>query len=379
MKTSKTKTSSNNPSKATIQNMIHVCLNTPGANGMTGLPLVVWGPPGVAKSSIIEQVCMVNNLACEKMILALREPTDVTGWPVVREDDISFRPPAEVRRLINKGSGVLFLDELSCAAPSVQHAAMRIVLERVVGDIPLPPAVRVLAAANPASDVSGYELVAPLANRFVHITWSGPTAGDWADYVCSGKDSWEPPEPVLDWLTAYSQALGLVVGFVGPHGPRPDALLLGRRGESETSFPTPRSWEMTARIIGGCMVYDVDRFQLLSGCIGEGITREFETYCQYSDLPQPGKLLLGEEGFTHDPKRLDRTLAMLTAISTYILNFKEEGVQRMSMIDNAWKTMAGIKEIDLVIPPARRLVKNKLFGGKFSAKVMTELGPYLKR
>jgi len=375
-KTNKTKVvAPSSQAKTTVQNMIHVCLNTPGMGGMMGLPLVVWGPPGVAKSSIIEQVCLANKLPVEKMILAIREPTDVTGWPVIRDEDISFRPPSEVKNLIKHGKGVLFLDELSCAAPSVQHAAMRIVLERVVGDVPLPGDIRVIAAANPASDVSGYELVAPLANRFVHITWNGPSASDWADFVCSGKDFWTPPEEVIDWLTAYSSALGLVVGFVGPHGPRPDALLVGRKGESETSFPTPRSWEMAARLTAGCTMFNTDRFQLLAGCIGEGMAREFESYNRYADLPQPGLLLKGEENFTHDPKRLDRSLAMLTAVSTYILNYKENDLKVLA--DEAWRVMSTIQEIDLIVPPARRLVRNKLFGGKHSAQVMTKLSPYL--
>jgi len=364
-------------SKASVQNMIFVCLNTPGLNGAMGLPLLVIGPPGVAKSSIIKQVCRAAKLPVEEMILAIREPTDVTGWPVVGEGEISFTPPAEVKKLMNFGHGVLFLDELSCAAPSVQHAAMRLVLERVIGNVPLPKEIRIIAAANPASDVSGYELVAPLANRFIHVTWNGPSSSDWADYVCSGQDFWQPPEATTDWLTSYSQALGLVVGFVGPHGPRPDALLVGRKGEAENSFPTPRSWEMAARITAGCTMYNVDRFNLLSGCIGEGMAREFEAYNRYADLPLPGKLLRKEDSFTHDPKRLDRSLAMLTAISTYILSYNEQDVAKLA--DEAWRIMSTIAEIDLVIPPARRLVRNKLFGGQASTKVLTELGPYLKK
>jgi len=48
---------------------------------------------------------------------------------------------------VGHGRGILFLDEITTAPPAVQAALLRVVLERVVGDVALPEAVSVVAAA----------------------------------------------------------------------------------------------------------------------------------------------------------------------------------------------------------------------------------------
>ena len=62
-------------------------------------------------------------------------------------------------RLAEAGRGLLFLDELSTAPPAVQAALLRVVLERVVGDLTLPDEVAVVAAANPPDQAAdGWDL-----------------------------------------------------------------------------------------------------------------------------------------------------------------------------------------------------------------------------
>ena len=59
-------------------------------------------------------------------------------------------------------------DEISTAPPAVQAALLRVVLERTVGDLRLPDAVSLVAAANtPEQAAGGWELSPPLANRFL--------------------------------------------------------------------------------------------------------------------------------------------------------------------------------------------------------------------
>jgi len=86
---------------------------------------------------------------CETVIAAIREPSDFSGLPVVRESQVDMAPPRWAKRLAEAGRGILFLDEISTAPPAVQAALLRVVLERVVGDLELPDDVVVVAAANP--------------------------------------------------------------------------------------------------------------------------------------------------------------------------------------------------------------------------------------
>ena len=106
------------------------------------------------------------------MIGSIREPADFAGLPVVIDGAVQMAPPLWARRLAAAGHGLLFLDELTTAPPAVQAAMLRVVLERVVGDLSLPEAVRVVAAANPPEEAAdGWQLSAPLANRLVHLDW----------------------------------------------------------------------------------------------------------------------------------------------------------------------------------------------------------------
>ncbi len=80
------------------------------------------------------------------------------GLPVVGDDPavqgVPMAPPDWAVRLVRAGRGLLFLDELSTAPPAVQAALLRLVLERRVGALTLPPGVRIVAAANPRASAA---------------------------------------------------------------------------------------------------------------------------------------------------------------------------------------------------------------------------------
>ena len=154
------------------------------------VPVLLWGAPGTGKTSAIRAMADALGWPCETVIASIREPSDFAGLPVVVGDGVRFAPPAWARRLAEAGRGLLFLDELSTAPPAVQAALLRVVLERVVGDLELPPEVAVVAAANPPEQAAdGWDLSAPLANRLCHLSWEvDPRAV--ADGLAGG---WAPP------------------------------------------------------------------------------------------------------------------------------------------------------------------------------------------
>jgi MoxR-like ATPase len=121
----------------------------------SGVPVLIWGPPGVGKTAAILALGCRLGLPVEVVIASIREPTDFAGLPVVHDGEVRFAPPAWARRLAAAGKGILVLDEISTAPPAVQAALLRVVLDRVVGDLPLPPAVTIVAAANPPDMTAG--------------------------------------------------------------------------------------------------------------------------------------------------------------------------------------------------------------------------------
>src|ERR687886_1685250 len=174
------------------------------------VPVLLWGGPGTGKSSAVRDLAAAMDWPCEVVIASIREPSDFAGLPVVADGAVRFAPPRWAQRLASAGQGILFLDEISTAPPAVQAALLRVVLERVVGDLELPRDVAVIAAANPPEQAAdGWDLSAPLANRFCHIEWS-PDAAGFAQGITAGWP--KPPVPCLGpgWEERQSLTRGLV-------------------------------------------------------------------------------------------------------------------------------------------------------------------------
>src|ERR1700712_2495787 len=86
------------------------------------VPVLLWGGPGIGKTSAVREMAEAAGLPCETVIASIREPSDFAGLPVVGADgeSVSLAPPAWAERLASESRGVLFLDEVSTAPPAVQ-------------------------------------------------------------------------------------------------------------------------------------------------------------------------------------------------------------------------------------------------------------------
>ncbi len=80
------------------------------------LSTMIWGPPGIGKSSIVQQTADAHGIACVDVRLSQLAPTDLRGLPVAdKSQHISRWYPPEF--LPRKGQGILFLDEINLAPP----------------------------------------------------------------------------------------------------------------------------------------------------------------------------------------------------------------------------------------------------------------------
>ncbi|MDL2081076.1 AAA family ATPase [Streptomyces sp. GXMU-J15] len=284
------------------------------------LPVLLWGEPGIGKTAALTQLADSLGLPLTTVIASVHEPTDFSGLPIVGDDPavrgVPMAPPQWAVDLVRAGRGLLFLDELSTATPAVQAALLRVVLERKVGALQLPPGVRIVAAANPrASAADGWELSPPLANRFVHLYWVHDK-----DVVVRGLGGvWPRAElPRLEperLAEAVALARRAVCGFLEA---RPT--LIHRLPSSETrrggAWPSPRSWEAALTLLAFGTAAGVSRevlALLVRGAVGDGPGLELLAHLDRMDLPDP-ELLLADPDNAGLPERGDLRQAALEAV-----------------------------------------------------------------
>lgn len=189
--------------------MFAAAIQAPGVEGaVLGLPVLLWGPPGVGKTSRTGKVARALGYGDPEVVLAsIRTSADFLGIPVPGErmqvqtseglkeaPVLRFAPPDWAIRVTNDSDNdpctagtrrrLVFFDEFTTASKTVQAAMLRIIHERVVGDFELSRNVVVAAAANPpAMSPGGTALSEPTANRFIHLYWPPPTPSQWGEWL----------------------------------------------------------------------------------------------------------------------------------------------------------------------------------------------------
>ncbi|MEV4415573.1 MoxR family ATPase [Catellatospora sp. NPDC049609] len=337
------------------------------------LPVLLWGEPGIGKTAALHQLAASLDLPLTTVIASVHEPSDFAGLPVVGDDPavqgVPMAPPDWAVRLVREGRGLLFLDELSTAPPAVQAALLRVVLERRVGALRLPAGVRIVAAANPRSSAAdGWELSAPLANRFVHLQWTHDTevvvrglGGTWPRASLPRLD----PARLAD---AVDYARRAVCGFLTA---RPT--LVHRLPNNETrrggAWPSPRSWDMALRLVAFAVAADTSRevlSMLVRGTVGDGAGLELLASLDRMDLPDP-ETLLADPGNAVLPERGDLRQAVLDGVVAAVRRRADQ-----ARWDAAWELLVAALETgapDVVVVPAATLAALRQDGWQVPAAI----------
>lgn len=238
-------------------------------------PVFLWGPPGIGKSDIVAQIGAEQDREVIDVRLNLWEPTDIKGIPYYNSDKgtMTWAPPAELPT-DPESTAILFLDELSSAAPATQAAAYQLILNRRVGTYVLPKGVSIVAAGNREADKGvTYRMPAPLANRFLHLE------------LRTDFDDW------LNWATA-NMVHEQVVGYVS--FAKQDLYDFDPKGSSR-AFATPRSWSFVSELLKDDDLPENTLTDLISGAVGEGLAVKFMAHRKVAkQMPNPEDILNGK-------------------------------------------------------------------------------------
>ncbi|MDP2706094.1 MAG: hypothetical protein Q8O70_01120, partial [Burkholderiales bacterium] len=188
--------------------------------------------------------------------------------------------------------GILFLDEITSAAPTVSAAAYQLILDRRLGAYVVPAGWAIFAAGNRQGDRGvTYSMPAPLANRFSHF-WLETHLDDWVAWAYANNID----ERVIAFLRFRPE---LLFDFDPAHNP--------------VAFPSPRSWEFTHRALAKFG----ERPELLLGsleaCVGPAAGVELKAFIDNLDnLPDIDTIINGMS--TTVPKEIDLQYAVAAAL-----------------------------------------------------------------
>lgn len=340
-------------------------------------PFVVWGPPGVGKTASIEAITKKMGFPMVTIIPGNYEQSDMCGIPFVSDNKLNLAPPGwvlEANRLAGAyGKVLVFMDELSCARHEVQASALRIMQERVVGDVPLHPQVRIGCAANPPEmAASGWDLSAPMANRLIHLDWKI----DVEAWVTGLLTNWGDIDEDDEKHEAKSAARGVVASYINVRQ-LPGLFRFPDNDDARgRAWPSPRSWHRVAQLIPLCEGNKGLMTNLVAGCIGIQPAGEFITWMDALDLPNPEDLIKDPDSLKL-PERADQVFVLCTSVAAAVMgkNTKKRWEQGFKVLVNVAK--AG--KPDFAAFAARTFAANEARGVEWSEDIPKVFGPLLSK
>ena len=214
------------------------------------------GRPGVGKTEVVQTLAARIGAVLHDLRLTTIEPQDLRGLPYydhAQAKTVWYRPEDLPD---GDAPAILFLDELTAAAPSLQPTVYGLLQERRVGRHRLPDTVMVIAAGNRIEDGAiAYDMGSALSDRLIHMTVQADAE---------------------DWLRNYALPAGIHPAVAAFIRTRPDLLDTTedalRRGQMIAC--TPRSWSRVSRIMQAIP----DRAQrqvMIAGTVGLAPAAEF--------------------------------------------------------------------------------------------------------
>lgn len=256
-------------------------------------PVMFWGAPGVGKSQIVAQAASRHAVPVIDIRLSQMEPSDLRGIPFRQGESVEWAIPSLLPDAERHGQrGILFLDEITSAPPSVSAAAYQLILDRRLGDYEIPAGWVIVAAGNRQGDRGvTYTMPAPLANRFSH---------------------YEVETHLDDWVVwAYQNEIDeRVIAFLRF---RPDLLFDFNPSHNPVAFPSPRSWEFAHRALQKFGNLPALLSNSLQACVGSAAGIELHAFVSNLDnMPDLDQILRGETVPT--PKAVDLQYAVAAAL-----------------------------------------------------------------
>ena len=285
-------------------------------------PLMVWGAPGIGKSTIIRELAESRGIGFIDVRLAQREPIDIRGLPVPEGDGVKWLVSSEWPRDPNS-RGIILFDEITAADRSLQVAAYEFILDRRLGDLyKVPDGWYICAAGNRVEDRAvASTMSSALANRFLHV---------------------ELQEDAEVW-SKWALARGLHPNVVAFIRFKPDYLFSTENENLERGWPSPRSWERVSTILKLADRTKQDKEivkTMVCGLVGVAAGREFLTFAKNRKTLDDALSYLDDPTLeVKVPESVDQKYVMATTAVYYLWNDRTKTESRLTGFFNVCNAM----------------------------------------
>jgi len=279
--------------------LLAILLGTPGPKDCRGLPSILWGSPGSAKTTRLEKAAEELGEAC----VVLTPQHDETTYGIVpvydRTTGLIRTPPHEWVEQLGE-SGVLVLDDLTSHDGAVHAAQLRLLTHRETGSAKLGRNVSVLGIANPIAQASnGHPLSHALASRCIHLQVTLPWA-ETAQYLLDMDQAVFPRlrrliHSIRDgWEQAFALERRRMAGFVTTRGPALDSEDV--RDDIDCVIKaSSRTIELCVRAVTAARIIQEEQLipALVAGSIGRGHAGAYVEYSSQQNLPTDEQIING--------------------------------------------------------------------------------------
>ena len=235
-------------------------------------PIIV-SEPGVGKSSILkmlEQEMGTDEYDFIYVDCPVKDMMDVAASiPNHNTRSLEYY----VSSLFKLGNGkkkVIMLDEFMKAPKLLQIIFTRMILERSVGDEPLPEGSIVFATSNNASDGVGDSMLAHVGNRVTVLKMSKPTADQWNVWASANNVA----RPIRAWAAMNPRAF-----YSYTDGGQDDNPFIFKPSGTAQQFVSPRSLAKASPIVQNKDALGEHLMMaMLAGTIGEAAAKSMAAF-----------------------------------------------------------------------------------------------------
>lgn len=280
--------------------------------GHTLTPIIV-SEPGVGKSSILKM--LEADMGTDEYDFIY------VDCPVKDMMDIAASIPNHqsksleyyVSALFKMESGkkkVIMLDEFMKAPKLLQVIFTRMMLERTVGDTPLPEGSIVFGTSNNASDGVGDSMLAHAANRVCLVQMRKPSADEWNAWASMNSVA----RPIRAWAAMNPKAFR---SYLDPD--QNDNEYIFKPSSTAKSFVSPRSLAKASVIVSNKHVLTENTLATaLSGTIGESAARSMAAFIALEDKLISFKDVIAEPTKVKVPEEVSAQVMMMFEAVDYI-------------------------------------------------------------